>query len=308
MSATAATAGSNRRLRVGMIGLGEIAQRAYLPVLATRRDIELALCTRNTDILEELAEAYRVERRYTEPAALLADTPDAVFVHAATGAHPELVAQVLEAGIPVYVDKPMAQNLDDARRLVELAREKNCSLYVGFNRRFAPAYRAVTEEEYSYVIMQKHRIGFPDEPRRVVFDDFIHVIDTLRFLLDDAVLTDIRAVRVTGELALVAITVVASGRSGIGLMNRDGGSSEEVLDVHGPGLRRTIRDLVEVVEDRDGRRTVHRLDEWTPVAVRRGFAAMCDFFLDAVRVGYRLDAGDALATHEMCEKVVQAVT
>jgi virulence factor len=49
-----------RRLRVGVIGLGSIAQKAYLPVLAATPDIELRLCTRDRATLDAIGDAYRI--------------------------------------------------------------------------------------------------------------------------------------------------------------------------------------------------------------------------------------------------------
>jgi virulence factor len=308
MSAPAAAVVTRQRLRVGMVGLGGIARRVYLPVLGTRPDLDLRVCTRNQAVLDDVCAAYRIAHGYTELSAMLAEGLDAVFVHAATGAHVDVVRAVLEAGIPVYVDKPLAADVDDARDLVELARRQRTSLFVGFNRRFAPAYRALADEEFSCAVMQKHRVGFPDDARRVIFDDFIHVIDTLRFLIDEARLVDVHSVRIAGDLALVSVVLAGPGRVAVGVMNRDGGATEEVLEIHGPGVKTSVRDLTEVIEDREGRREIRRLDEWTPVEERRGFVAMCDFFVDAVRAGYRLDAGDALRTHELCDEVLRAVS
>lgn len=61
-------------------------------------------------------------------------------MHAATVAHPEIVTRLLEAGVPTFVDKPLAYELADSERLVRLAEERNVSLAVGFNRRHAPGY------------------------------------------------------------------------------------------------------------------------------------------------------------------------
>lgn len=48
-------------------------------------------------------------------------------MHAPTEAHPEIVARLLEAGVPTYVDKPLAYEFEDSRRLVELAEERGVS-------------------------------------------------------------------------------------------------------------------------------------------------------------------------------------
>ncbi|WP_405140073.1 Gfo/Idh/MocA family oxidoreductase [Sphaerisporangium sp. NBC_01403] len=168
--------------RVAMIGLGDIAEKAYLPVLGATPGIELLLCTRNGAALDRLGEAYRVPARYTSVEQVIDAGVEAAFVHAATRAHVEIVESLLLAGVHVYVDKPIADNLADAEKLVRLAGERRRSLMVGFNRRYAPGYAGLRELPRDLVIMQKNRAGQPDDPRRVIFDDFIHVVDTLRFL------------------------------------------------------------------------------------------------------------------------------
>lgn len=77
-------------MKVGCIGLGDIAQKAYLPVLTTRPGIELHLQTRNPDTLGLVGDTHHVPaaRRHTDLDALLAEGLDAAFVHAATVAHP----------------------------------------------------------------------------------------------------------------------------------------------------------------------------------------------------------------------------
>ena len=74
-----------------MIGLGDIAQKAYLPVLTARSDVELHLLTRDPAKLDRIGDAYRIPHRYTEIDVLLDAGVEAAFVHAATSAHLPLV-------------------------------------------------------------------------------------------------------------------------------------------------------------------------------------------------------------------------
>src|SRR5665811_1994846 len=170
-------------LRVGVIGLGDIAQKAYLPVLAARADVTLALLGRDNERLTRIGRQYGASRRFTRLDDLLDSGIDVAFVHASTEAHFGLVERLLSAGIHMLVGKPLAPSFADARHLVDLAERQERSLAVGFNRRFAPAYAPLAQLNRSVVLMQKNRVGMPDEPRRLVFDDFIHVVDTLRFLM-----------------------------------------------------------------------------------------------------------------------------
>ena len=127
-------------MKVGCIGLGDIAQKAYLPVLALQPGIELHLQTRTPATLHRVAESLHVtqDRRHTDLDALLAQDLDAAFVHAPTAAHPEIVTRLLEAGVPTYVDKPLAYRLADSERLVRLA--ENAERQPG--GRIQPALRA----------------------------------------------------------------------------------------------------------------------------------------------------------------------
>lgn len=295
-------------LRVGVVGLGDIARKAYLPVLTACDDVELSLMTRDPGRLADLARRYGIARRTTRLEDLLDGTLDAAFVHASTAAHVHLVEQLLDAGVPVLVDKPLAPDFALATRLVELAEERGVSLAVGFNRRFCPAYVALAREPMSVALVQKHRSGLPDEPRRFVLDDFIHVVDTVRFLMPAGEEElSVWCTAQDGLLATVTVALRVGASTGLGVMHRVGGAAEEVVEVLGPGYQHRVLDLAEEwrSDTSDGLRLVRR-DGWTDVPTVRGFTAMVEAFLSSVRAGEVISARDALRTHEICEQVVHA--
>ncbi|MET7600016.1 Gfo/Idh/MocA family protein [Streptomyces sp. NPDC004082] len=296
-------------MKVGCIGLGDIARKAYLPVLSTLPGIELHLQTRTPATLAEIGDSLHLPpaQRHTDLSGLLAQDLDAAFVHAATVAHPEIVTRLLEAGVPTYVDKPLAYELADSERLVELAEERGVSLAVGFNRRHAPGYAQCVEHPRELILMQKNRVGLPEEPRTMVLDDFIHVVDTLRFLVPGPV-DDItvRSRSEDGLLHHVVLQLAGDGFTALGVMNRLSGSTEEILEVSGQDTKRQVVNLADVI-DHKGQPTVRRRGDWVPVARQRGIEQVVLAFLDAVRAGKVLSARDALATHELCERVVRAV-
>ncbi|APU44194.1 MULTISPECIES: Gfo/Idh/MocA family protein [unclassified Streptomyces] len=295
-------------MKVGCIGLGDIAQKAYLPVLTTRADVELHLQTRTPATLARVGDTHHVPaaRRHADLDALLAQDLDAAFVHAPTGAHPEILTRLLEAGVPTYVDKPLAYEFAASRRLVELAEKREVSLAVGFNRRYAPAYTQCADHPRDLIVMQKNRVGLPEDPRTLVLDDFIHVVDTLRFLLPrEADRTDVRAVVRDGLMHQVVLHLSGPGFSALGIMNRLSGSNEEVLEVSGKDTKRQVVNLAEVI-DHKGQPTVRRRGDWVSVARQRGIEQVVDHFLEAVAAGRTLSARDALLTHELCETVVNS--
>ncbi|MBC7270629.1 MAG: Gfo/Idh/MocA family oxidoreductase [Streptomyces sp.] len=296
-------------MKVGCIGLGDIAQKAYLPVLGVQPGVELHLQTRTPATLTRVADGLHLPapQRHADLDSLLAAGLDAAFVHAPTEAHPAIVTRLLEAGIPTYVDKPLAYELAESERLVTLAEERGVGLAVGFNRRYAPAYAQCAEHPRELIVMQKNRVGLPEEPRTMVLDDFIHVVDTLRFLVpgpvDDVT---VRARTEGGLLHHVVLQLAGDGFTALGVMNRLSGSTEEILEVSGQDTKRQVLNIAEVI-DHKGQPTVRRRGDWVPVARQRGIEQVALAFLDAVRAGKTLSARDALATHELCERVVRAV-
>jgi len=297
-------------LPVGVIGLGDIAQKAYLPVLAGLPGLDLRLMTRDRAKLDRLGDAYRVgpEHRFTNLAELIDSGIRAAFVHASTSQHVPIVEQLLMAGIDVYVDKPLAYTLDGARHLVELAEQRGRSLMVGFNRRHAPGYVEASEHPRDLIVLRKNRVDLAEAPRTMIFDDLIHIVDTLVYLAPGEIdHVDVRARRRGGLLEHVVLTLAGDGFTALGIGDRASGSTDEVLEVSGGNRQLTVMNLAEVIDHQGGAHMVRRRGDWTPVARQRGIEQVVLTFLDAIRSGRKLDAREALRTHELCEQIVQAV-
>ncbi|MEV7189593.1 Gfo/Idh/MocA family oxidoreductase [Kitasatospora sp. NPDC093102] len=296
-------------LPVGVIGLGDIAQKAYLPVLSGLPGLDVRLMTRDGAKLHRIGDGYRIaaENRFTDLGELIGSGIRAAFVHAATGQHVPIVEQLLTAGIDVYVDKPLDYTLDGSRKLVDLADRTGRSLMVGFNRRHAPGYVQARERPRDLIVLQKNREGLPEAPRAMIFDDFIHVVDVLRFLAPEEIEhVDVRSRVRDGLVEHVVLTLAGEGFTALGIMNRVSGSTEEVLEVSGGDSKREVHNLAEVIDHR-GQPTVRRRGDWVPVARQRGIEQAVLAFLDAVRTGRTLDAHDALRTHELCELIVERI-
>ncbi|RAX44410.1 gfo/Idh/MocA family oxidoreductase [Arthrobacter sp. AQ5-06] len=295
-------------LRIGVVGIGSIAQKAYLPVLASQPGLELHLMTRDRDKLERIGAAYRVPRLYTDLEALIDAGLHAAFVHAPTQHHHDIVTRLLEADIDVFVDKPLSYSIAESRQMVALARGRGRSLMVGFNRRFAPAYTESLNHPRDLVILQKDRHNGLGNTRTIILDDFIHLVDTLRMLAPPgATDIDVRGrIDGNGDLHHVILQLEDGGFNGLAIMNRTSGSNSEVLQTAGAGQRRDVTNLSDTVAH-DGETRLLPGDAWEPVGHRRGIEDMCRHFLDALRTGTRLDAGDALTTHEVCELIIESL-
>lgn len=141
----------------------------------------------------------------------------------------------------------------------------------------------------------------------MVFDDFIHVVDTLRFLVPGEIEhVDVRSRIRGGLLEHLVLTLAGDGFTALGIMNRVSGSTEEVLEVSGGDAKRVVVNLSEVI-DHKGQPSIRRRGDWVSVARQRGIEQIVTTFLDAVRAGKTLSAQDALRTHELCELIVERI-
>lgn len=295
-------------LKIGIIGLGDIATKAYLPVFAEKEDVELHLYTRDSAKLKNLGAKYRLSHIHLSLDELIESGVKVAFVHSATESHYEIVKQLLLAGIHVYVDKPIAYEYEKARELTELAEEKGLVLMTGFNRRYAPVYKKLAElNEPNMVIMQKNRKALPGEIRHFILDDFIHVVDTLRFLFP----YQIKQVNVTGKkngdfLHHVVIQLQAEEGIAIGIMNRDSGVVEEKVEVFQSHQKRTAVNVSELLVQENRDVTRHGGSDWEPTLHKRGFEQIVFDFIQAVgsNTSPFITAKDSLKTHEICENIV----
>ncbi|MGZ8066854.1 Gfo/Idh/MocA family protein [Aeromonas salmonicida] len=299
-------------MRIALIGLGDIARKAYLPLLASDERVTPLLCTRNPAVLGKLSRQYRIPECFTDVDALLGSRPDAVMIHAATAVHSELAEQCLRAGIPTFVDKPLCFHFAEVEALANLAMAQDCPLFVGFNRRYLPAMRAARTDNQPLTELnwQKHRHALPGLPRPFLFDDFIHVLDSLCFY-GGAPRGDPHAVlrRSSQQRELLAGVSVAwqSGQVAVsGSMNRSAGITEERIDAYGDNLSLHLENCTRGTIARDKTLQTLAPDDWQPVLAQRGFVAMLDHWYRQIEVG-KADGAlieSYLHGHRLAERLV----
>ena len=135
------------RIRVAIVGCGDVAHRRYLPALASLRDtVEIvACCDSGTGAAERAAAAVAewspATTAYVDLDSMLADERlDAAFNLTPAPAHGPVTTSALEAGLHVFSEKPIASSLTEADELIELARQRGrhllCAPAVAVTRRF----------------------------------------------------------------------------------------------------------------------------------------------------------------------------
>jgi virulence factor len=299
-------------LKIGIIGLGDIAQKAYLPVLSSK-DLEIHLFTRNQERLVQIGRQYRINNVHSSLESILESGIKGAFVHTATESHESIIEQLLIHDIHVYVDKPITYDFASSKRLIDLAESRGLNLMVGFNRRYAPAYRELKQvKNPNMIILQKNRHSLPGDIRTFVFDDFIHVIDTMRYLFDrqvEEVL--VRGMKRDGLLIHALVQLIAeNGSTAIGIMNRDSGTLEEKVEVFSSEEKKTVVNMTNLSIMRQKTEISSGINDWESTLSKRGFESIIQDFLQALENGTKpqLSMQDALLTHEMCENVVNQLT
>jgi predicted dehydrogenase len=136
-----------RRLRVGVIGCGLIAQVMHLHYLRELSDsFEIAaVCDLSEEVREACALEYGVKERFATWQELLARPLDAVLV-LTSGSHAPIAIAAAKAGIHVLVEKPMCFSVAEGQEMISAASAAGVTLMVAYNKRYDPAYlRAVKE-------------------------------------------------------------------------------------------------------------------------------------------------------------------
>ncbi len=131
--------------RIGVIGLGEVAQVVHLPVLQSLSDkFELTnVCDISPTLRQVIGDRYAVPEtnRFAHAGDLLdAGDLDGVLVLSSDEYHAEAVVAALQRGIHVLVEKPMCLSPREAESIIAARDRSEAKVMVGYMRRFAPAF------------------------------------------------------------------------------------------------------------------------------------------------------------------------
>lgn len=137
------------QLRVGVIGLGEVAQIVHLPVLQSLPELyEIsAVCDISPGLLRRVGDRYGVQQRFSDAESMLGDNSlDCVLVLNSDEYHAECAIAALRRNVHVLVEKPMCLSPREAAAIVEARDASDAVVMVGYMRRFAPAFIEATEQ------------------------------------------------------------------------------------------------------------------------------------------------------------------
>lgn len=253
---------ADRRVRVALIGAGAMANRYHYPSLASFPEVDLVGIS---DLVEHKAIATAARfgipesRVFRDLRRLLSETrPDAVYVLMPPQHLFEPVYEVLTRGHHVFVEKPLALTLDQARALAYVADEHDCMTMVGFQRRFVPAMTALRKRLEERGPVQAAEVSFlkstPDLTQPAGYyngaidpltSDGIHAVDNLRWLCGGDVCDVRAAVRkryVPGPTPNVYTALVTFSNGTAGMVNFNLVTGRRVFraDFHGQNVSASV--------------------------------------------------------------------
>lgn len=304
-------------IRMVMVGAGDIARKAYLPVLRTLPGTELAgIYSRTQASVDAVCRDWQVDFGTTDLDALIAQKPQVAFVLTKTTVHFEQVKQLLLAGIDVYVEKPATVDSSETRELAELAQQQQRLFMVGFNRRYALLYKQAKDlfagRRIQMIIAEKHRpTAFHVSLYNNYVDDTIHQIDLLRFYCPDMTPLFTTFQQEQGRIfGAMSVMELPEGGKAVVQTSLQAGAWQERLTIHGDKLTVEVdafRQMRVKYPDHEEVYGNDRPGRWLSELRERGFYGEVEHFLDCVRERKQPypDGFEAARTQELVEALTR---
>ena len=191
-------------LKFAVIGCGEIAKKAHLPVLKRMGSVEVvSVVDVRKEVAKNVAKRFRIKKYYTDITSVLKDEEvDVVVIATPTPTHGKIAIEAAKAGKNIVVEKPLASSLEDGLKIKDAVKSNNVKLTVVQNYRYIPAVKKAKTIIHSGLIgsvISSHGISHTIWPtrwtkgkwlycERGVLTDFTpHLVDMMLWILDSKV-------------------------------------------------------------------------------------------------------------------------
>lgn len=196
-------------LKVGVFGTGHLG-KFHLNNWKEIRGTEIVgFFDPNEQTASEVASQYRL-KRFTREEDLI-EAVDAVDIVAPTNFHFGICEKAIRAGKHVFVEKPLANTIEEAKQIVMLVQESNVKLQVGHVERFNPAFLALANTTLNPMFIEVHRLA-QFNPRgtevSVILDLMIHDIDIILSIVK----SDVKHISASGVAVMTDTPDIANVR------------------------------------------------------------------------------------------------
>lgn len=240
-----------KRLRIGVVGCGQLARAAHIPLLDRNPSVELlGLCDAHASSIARCASLAPGAQHYESIDYLLGShAVDAVVISLPSHLHADAAVAAFRHGAHVYLEKPVASSMGDARRIVEAWQQSDRVGMIGHNFRFNPLAQKLRNQVAAGLAGRITRIrthyATPRPPsdswRRArstgggaLLDLAVHHIDFVRFVLDAeiaSVSARIESRSTDHDFGALSVTTTSGANADIEV--EFGDSFHDRIEVHG---------------------------------------------------------------------------
>lgn len=208
-------------MRVGMIGVGGHATTNLLPYFRAAGLDLVATCARHRDRARAAADRWGAAHAFDDAEQMISEVDlDGLVVCVQPRDYAPLIRLGLEAGTPVFCDKPGAGSAAEALELAALSATTGIPVVAGYMKRFAPAYQRAREivhtpefgppslASFTFAVGQ----GFGGDLRTYLIDNPVHLLDLARYIVGELDGLEARVVDAAGRgYAVAAVATASSG-------------------------------------------------------------------------------------------------
>lgn len=312
-----------KKVRVAVIGAGDMAGYVHYPSLASLDEVEIAaICDANEERLNATADKYGIANRYLDYRKMVeAVAPGAVYAIGQPHIFYDIWVWCLRQGLNLYIEKPMGITMHQARSLAYLAEKHGCITQVSFQRRICPMVVMLREEclkrgpiVHAVCEFYKCSLGPYLEARDRLIDDGIHAVDTLRWMCGGEVVgieSVAKRVQVPDINFIAALMRFDNGATGLLATSWTSGRRVFRVQMHALGVCAEAEHEGKgyLYADGDSKGTEYdtrKVAGSDELFVYGGFQAKHREFIDAVKTGRQPSShfGDAVKTMEVAEKIL----
>jgi len=308
---------------VAFIGAGSHANYAHYPSLSEMEDVQIAaVCDLNPERAAATAQRWGIPRTYSDYRQMLNEIqPQAVYIILPPHQMYDIVADCLQRGLHVFIEKPPGITAEQTRNLARLAEKNHCLTMVGFQRRFVPvvvqARRRVEERgAITQCLARFVKSGGTEDYYGGAVDiltcDAIHAVDNLRWMGGEVkkIVSKVDRFHSPVYNAFNALVEFESGATGILLTNWVTGRRIYSVEMHAYNIS--------AYAEPDDRAVIYRDGSLEPEVILNTEAAGSDaphrylgfydenrHFIDCIKSGQQPQTcfADAVKTMELVERI-----